>query len=1007
MTTYTITADTNINTLAGKTGGDTYNVNGGTLRINTDTRLSLNATNLLSPFGAITLSGTLGGSLVIDGSTTFAIPYSGGTGIVPAYGTTIAQGGFTAKFAGVMSLSTGGVSTAPAAAMPATGFIKLTEPTGTFTTGALAGISANATSAMQTSFIVVVGQEAATLTTSALGTVSIQGSWFEAGTTNGVRGQAIQLPHFTADTNTYYPGVEIETAAGSGVYEFWPNAGLYASSVNQSADIRNKNVRITNTGSLVIGQGTNLVATMALPVTGCKIRIPNVILQSATAAARATNSCSVTPTTRYEFSTNTGGIINVSGCTGAWYFNLVQPNAVSLNNLHTCDTLVIDECRSPVLADGLHVGLSTQAAAIASIAISIFRCFKGGTLGKVSGIRGNSATTAEYAANMSNLAGTWTIGEFKATYANNPTAISATYFINQCSNLTFGKVVSCGKRGAIQQSKNIVINALHYADKPLGVTDTTVPSNLIELLGVCENITINNIGIPVADTHPYTSIVYGIACTNVKINGLGSSASTVNLGTANATGVLFNDGGNNHKVSFNNMWVSNLRTGAAVYVNTSREVSFTNVYNSTAIAGAVTPLTLDTVIKSSRIGSTIGTSYSMVGGTHFIDGFTSDTTSIANILMTPSTEYSLAAYTTTGTPKFTYSGALKMLAGDVVEWTWSHFILGWSGFVATTQTATNLLNHTFEYALDKGVGFEAYKTLSTANLLAETGISPTTGFKPKIRVTCTVSDPNNSITAIQLSGNTTLALQNAAIHSTTEQASLTVEGLITGTTVALFASPMVTGSTPIATAVSAGTSATLNYTYNVGVTNYVLRVRKAGCYPVEKTIGNLLSSTHYVSLIELTNTYGLPVYNTGAGTTESFVTVDSATQRIDIAGFTQPTDVFDVVSEWQATAGIAYPEALRTDGESVLVLGNWRLRRTAVGNTSAGIDALGVLQGQPGVSPVDTVNGTVNLVAAASGLTAVDVAFAVRVELALELARLDANVSKAVNNAALAAALSA
>jgi hypothetical protein len=59
------------------------------------------------------------------------------------------------------------------------------------------------------------------------------------------------------------------------------------------------------------------------------------------------------------------------------------------------------------------------------------------------------------------------------------------------------------------------------------------------------------------------------------------------------------------------------------------------------------------------------------------------------------------------------------------------------------------------------------------------------------------------------------------------------------------------------------------------------------------------------------------------------------------------------------------------------------------------------------VSPVDTVNGGVNLTAPSSGLTAVDIAFAVRLELALELARLDANVSKAVSNAALAAALSA
>jgi hypothetical protein len=1007
MTTYTITADTNINTLAGKTGGDTYTVNGGTLRINTDTRLSLNASSTLGPFGAITLSPTLGGHLVIDGTATYSIPYTGGSGTVPAYGTTIVQGGFTAKFAGVMSLATGGVSTAPAAAMPATGFIKLTEPTGTYTTGALAGITATASAAMKQSFIVVVGQDAATLTTSALGSVTINGGWFEAGTTNGARGQAIQLPHYTADTSTFYPGVEIETAAGSGLYEFWPNAGLYAISTSESADSRNKNVRITAAGSLVIGQGTDAVAAMALPATGCKIRVPNVILQSAASALRQTNVCNVVLTTRYEFGTLAGGTINVSGCTGCWYFNLVQPNAVNLVNLHTCDSVIIDECRAAVIADGLHVGLSTQAAAIAAIAINIYRCYKGGTLGVISGLRATSATTSEYAANLSNLAGTWTVGCLKAGYATNPTTVSAVYFISQCYDMTFTKIIACGKRGAINQSKNIIVNAVQYADKPLGVTDATLPSTAVEVLGPCENVTVSNITIPVANTYPYTAITYANASKNIKFNGLGIPAAVVNLGITNGTGVLFNDGGNNHKVSFSNIWVSNLRTGLATYQNTSKEVNFTNVYNNTVLATPTTPLALDSVLKGVRSTTTLGTSYPMVEGTHFYDGFTTDTVAIAGILMIPKTDYTVAAYTTTGTPKFTYSGTLKMLAGDVVEWTWSHFILGWNGFSSVVQTGTNLLNHNFEYAVDTGTGFGAWKPLELITLLAQTGIDPVAGFKLKVRATCTVSDPNNAITAIQLLGTTTLALQNAAIYPATEQASLVVDGITAGTTVALFASPLVAGATPVVSAVSVGSSVTLNYSYNVAAPGYVLRVRKAGYYPIEKTLGNLQTSNQSVTLIEVTDSYGVAIYGTGAGTTDANVTIDGPAQRIDIAGFTQPTDAFDVVSEWQATTGIAYPEALRTDGDSVLLMGDWRLRRTAAGNTSAGIEATGALQGQPGVSPVDTVNGGVNLTAPSSGLTAVDIAFAVRLELALELARLDANVSKAVSNAALAAALSA
>ena len=44
MATFTITAAKNIDALAGKTGGDTYNINGGTLTIDQDSRVGLNQT---------------------------------------------------------------------------------------------------------------------------------------------------------------------------------------------------------------------------------------------------------------------------------------------------------------------------------------------------------------------------------------------------------------------------------------------------------------------------------------------------------------------------------------------------------------------------------------------------------------------------------------------------------------------------------------------------------------------------------------------------------------------------------------------------------------------------------------------------------------------------------------------------------------------------------------------------------------------------------------------------
>ena len=65
MATYTITTAQNIDELATKTGGDVYNVNGGTLTVDQDSRYGLNQTTTAS-WATATISATLGGTIRID-----------------------------------------------------------------------------------------------------------------------------------------------------------------------------------------------------------------------------------------------------------------------------------------------------------------------------------------------------------------------------------------------------------------------------------------------------------------------------------------------------------------------------------------------------------------------------------------------------------------------------------------------------------------------------------------------------------------------------------------------------------------------------------------------------------------------------------------------------------------------------------------------------------------------------------------------------------------------------
>jgi hypothetical protein len=121
MATFTITAAQNIDELTTKAGTDTYNIDGGTLTIDQNTLFGQNVGT--GSMGNITISSSLGGTVEIDGRYVRAIPYDTNSGNVPNYNTVIgAPGGASGKFIGLVTTMQA-APTAPAAAVPATGFI--------------------------------------------------------------------------------------------------------------------------------------------------------------------------------------------------------------------------------------------------------------------------------------------------------------------------------------------------------------------------------------------------------------------------------------------------------------------------------------------------------------------------------------------------------------------------------------------------------------------------------------------------------------------------------------------------------------------------------------------------------------------------------------------------------------------------------------------------------------------------------------------------------------------
>ena len=164
MATFTITTPVNIDTLASKAGSDTYNINGGYLTVDQDTRYGTNS-NTSAGMGNITLSATLGGTIEFNATAVRLIPYDTGSGTVPASNTVITNNGASGKLIAVYS-ALNAAPTAAGAAMPASGYIKVKQVTGTYAAGTLTGtgLTATATSPDTPGWIEIVGVNALTCT---------------------------------------------------------------------------------------------------------------------------------------------------------------------------------------------------------------------------------------------------------------------------------------------------------------------------------------------------------------------------------------------------------------------------------------------------------------------------------------------------------------------------------------------------------------------------------------------------------------------------------------------------------------------------------------------------------------------------------------------------------------------------------------------------------------------------------------------------------------------------
>lgn len=765
MATFTITAIQNIDELTSKAGGDLYNVNGGTLVIDQDSRVGLNQTTSTS-LGNITLSASLGGTVNIDGALIRLIPFDTGSGTVPAWNTVISQGSASGKLIGVYSSLTA-ASTATGAAMPASGYLKIKQWNGVaYAAGALTGISASATGADVVGWLEIVGDDASTINANRLGQFNVTGAWYEIGTTSGVSNQTMQIP--SSGLLQHVAGVFIEQTVGGGDYEFYPNAGIVTTTGTEAA--RGKCVWIDNTGLVRIGN-SGAATNGYTPVSGLKVVIGNVFFRCCTTAARTANVIpNATIATRYDFTTTGGGVVSIDKCDMAWYLSCTQAYSVNVSNSGFVDGILLSEVATSMTFNNMGVGNKpTTALVVAPLTMTL--CLAGGTFTSCVFQRVATAANNSTQVILTDCDG-FTFESVVTRYAQLrghtlPVSITAT----RVNNTTFNNLKMIDGQFSLVTCTNVTINNTVYIGQVSGTTGTGNPCTAFLLTSNCLNVVIDGLTLPVTNTHPYTALFsIGVAgCTNTKIRNIGSYASPLSLGSANATGLIFTlvAGAAAINTKVQRVYCSNTRTGIMTGDNSSKGLIVENVFGDYADAADVSAVIN---MKQKMLGMTKAlTAQTSVYGTHWLDYFTSTTAGRLAIVMneTTSDSYSEQNVTLTSGAAFTSAGGLYMpTIGHEVIFQTPNYVIGHTAFTnsALIMAGGTATNYTYQYQIDKndGAGFSAWSsdktptTLGTA-LNGET-INAAKGFKLKLKITTSTTNAT-AITSVYIPMTSTTTSQ--------------------------------------------------------------------------------------------------------------------------------------------------------------------------------------------------------------------------------------------------------
>lgn len=817
------------------TNGDAYTINGGaTLLIDSDVAWG---SNQAYP-GNITINN---GRVVIDGTKIKSIYFTNPVGALPALNTILT---------GVLSNTTGQICYTGAMFKTRynTGFFKIREQFGAFIdnepirAGAWSGnLSGNA----QTGWIHFVGTEAAGFITARNGAVIVSGNWYDLGTSNGNAAQVFQ--HYCQEP---VPVVWVERTSGSNIYDKYLNAGTRWPNIAISSGERgywfrhsgNVGVGFSGNKNLLFGSN-NLGFPARIPGSGCNIRVPNVHFGTTIAAAWANTGNSIIPATlasRYDFTTTSAGDISLNKCLGGgFYLNTSQAVNVDLESVGMFDNITATETANRLNIKDVGVGLyeanDNLPLTLSTIPAPVF----------LSGIRtahrdvGNENSTVF--TNCLNVC-----GDDIYLYGFRSNAAANLFLVTSCDSVNLTGLVLVGARASIVASNNVGLYNTSFHSEASGANTTALAQSLFEINTRSTNVTIDGLSglegnMGALTTYPRTAFANIANSSFINLRNWGHTGVGGYLDSRSNTTYIYSIATQTTDVNLNKIYCLNTVTNHHLDVNDCTRIKAVNVWGDTGDSNII--LALNSQNKGCLCG-VLPIGQTAVYGTHFYDVFDSNLSGKIGIFFNEKTTDSVStdAYTTSGAAKFNSLGGLLLINSgtDSIDYTWPHFILGYSGFMNVSgrgffSAGTNILDNRhiiYQYDLNTGLGFTNTFLPISGNLTGHR-FSPTIGVKPKFRFIGNSGSYSNILNAFYVQGMTDVDTRMRAVYPVDSIAtSLNITNLVTGTEVRVFntATDLELGGVE-----SSDTTFTYNYTWEGTDINAYIAVHSLGYVPIRYT----------------------------------------------------------------------------------------------------------------------------------------------------------------------------